>query len=104
ASTLSRVQFTSDPSVLYTLDFSQNQVRPSRSTDAGVTWTSLPNDPTFGGAFAIFADPAGSGRLILSEYTVIYSSQDGGATWTTVFTTADSNLGVHIGGAFFDGL
>src|SRR5437868_946799 len=52
-----RVQFTNDPLVRYSLDYSpvnlSDATRPSKSLDGGATCTPLAVDPTGGGAFTL---------------------------------------------------
>src|SRR5581483_1430554 len=98
------VQFTSDPRVLYTIDLSDDLMTPTRSLDSGATWQQLTNEPTGGGAFALFADPAGTNRLIVSDYTTVYLSTDGGKSFSSKFTYSPaSGNGCLLAGAFFDG-
>jgi photosystem II stability/assembly factor-like uncharacterized protein len=102
-----QVQFTEDPNVLYSMDYTSSagvdHQRPAKSTDGGQSWHPLANDPTGDGAFKLFADPANHLRLLLSDYTTLYFSADGGTTWATRYTTTNSAAGLHLAGAFFDG-
>ncbi len=99
------VQFTSDPNILYSLDYSledsSNVTRPSRSADGGTTWTRV-TDPTGGESYTLLADPASTTRLLLSDYSALYFSNDSGATWTTKYTAATGS-GLVLAGAFWDG-
>jgi Viral BACON domain/Putative binding domain, N-terminal len=97
----SQVRFTSNPSILYAIDYTGDLVRPSKSTDGGLTWHRLSSDPTFGEAYSLFADPASSSNLIVSDYSHIYLSTDGGNTFGQKFSTASGN-GCFVAGAFFD--
>jgi hypothetical protein len=102
-----RVSYTNDPNIRYCLDYSNiagsDLVRPSKTIDAGATWTPLAADPTDGGAFALFGDPLNVNHLLVSDYNTAYFSADGGATFAAKFNTTDNNTGLHIAGAFFDG-
>lgn len=100
--TIGRVQFTSDPSILYTLSQPNEVPRPVRSTDGGATWRDLQSDPTQGEAFNLYVDPSSATRLLLSTYTDVYFSSDGGATFSMAFSNP-ADAGCHIAGAFFDG-
>src|SRR5215471_7298744 len=44
----SQIRFTSDPLIEYALDYTGDLVRPTKSTDGGVTWHRLSSDPTSG--------------------------------------------------------
>jgi len=104
-----QVQFTEDPSIRYVIDETSGTWNgyygnaPAKSTDGGVTWQHLANDPTHASAFRLLADPSDHNRLLLSNFNELFMSRDGGATWASVFATSDSNNGLHIAGAFFDG-
>ena len=98
----SQVRFTSNPSILYALDYTGDLVTPSKSTDGGLTWRRLSNDPTFGGAYSLFADSNSASNLIVSDYSHLYSSTDGGNTFGLKFSTTSGN-GCFVAGAFFDG-
>lgn len=102
-----KVQFTSDPQVRYCIDFSTvsaiDMARPSKSTDGGATWTPLAADPTGGDAWYLFADPNNTTTVLLSDYTRLFVSTNGGASFTQRYVTADTSAGLHVGGAFFDG-
>ncbi len=101
-----QVQFTNNPLVCYSLDYTNTDgsdpVTPSKSTDGGLTWKRLINDPTFGGAYTLFADPANENNLIVSDYSHLYFSSNGGASFGLKFTASGGN-GCHVAGAFFDG-
>jgi photosystem II stability/assembly factor-like uncharacterized protein len=97
------VTFTSNPQILYAISEQQQYYFPVRSSDGGRTWNPI-NDPTFGGAYYIHADPASTNRLILSDYTDVYFSSDGGANWTIAFSEiSDGADGCYIAGVLFDG-
>jgi hypothetical protein len=96
------VQFTSDPAILYALDFGAsdgNAVAPKKSMDGGRTSTYLPQDPTESEAYSLYADPNSTQRLLISNYDTIFFSNNGGASFQAVFTVNDC----HVAGAFFDG-
>src|SRR5439155_907596 len=82
-----RVQFTEDPNIRYSIDYSNvngtDLVRPSKSVDGGLTWQAIASDPTGAGAFYLFADPNNHNRLVVTDYTTLYFSTDGGQTWAS---------------------
>src|ERR1044072_436366 len=98
----SQVRFTINPAILYALDYTADLVRPSKSTDGGLTWHRLVNDPTSGGAYSLFADPDSASNLIILDYSHLYLSTDGGNTFGLKYTTASAN-GCFVAGVFFDG-
>jgi len=94
------VRFTRDPNVLYTIDYTADFARPSRSTDGGHTWQDAPGWGAVGEyAYAVHADPDSSTRLLASDYSTLYWSTDGGASFAPKYS-AD---GLYVAGAFFDG-
>ncbi len=99
------VQYTSNANVLYAIDFaaidSLDAAVPVRSSDGGNTWVHL-NDPTGQEAFYLFADYGQPDRVIVTDWTRLFLSVDGGSTWTLKYT-APSSDGLHVGGVFFDG-
>lgn len=101
------VQFTNDPNVRYSLDYTSllsNAVTPSKSTDGGLTWTRLAGDPTGGSAVSMFADPADQNRVIVTDFRRLYFSNNGGVSFGAAkYTTSDMTAGLHIAGVFFDG-
>ncbi|CAN5506007.1 sialidase family protein [soil metagenome] len=103
----SAMQFTSNAQILYCLDnFSESGidgVRPSYSADGGVTWTPLAADPTGSDAFSLFADPNRTDHLFVTNYDTLWMSTNSGASFQQRYHTSNSNAGLHIGGAFFDG-
>lgn len=98
----SQIRFTSNPLILYAIDYTGDLATPSKSTDGGLTWYRLSNDPTFGEAYSLFADPNSSSKLIVSDYSHLYLSTDGGNTFGLKFSTGSGN-GCFVAGALFDG-
>ena len=98
-----KVTYTSSPLIQFAISEQKGLHVPIKSTDAGRTWTPI-NDPTFGGAYTIHADPAATNRLILSDFTDVYFSSDGGANWTIAFSEVTEGAdGCYIAGVLFDG-
>jgi hypothetical protein len=104
----SLVQFTSDPNILYTLDCSDtsdggSSTAPTKSTDGGVTWKQVAGwNGSDDQAFSLFANPASTTQLLLSDYGNLFYSGNGGTSFTQVFTD-NSGAGCYIGGVFWDG-
>ena len=100
----SRVQFTRDPKTLYCITYANDQALPVRSTDGGKSWSTLPGNPDPSETtYSIAADFNNPDRVIISWYSSILASTDGGKSFTSVHTARNSGSGVTVGGAFFDG-
>ena len=103
---IAKVSYTNNGNTLYAIDGSNTpdgseRSRPMRSTDKGVTWTPI-TDPTGGSAYQIFACPTNTQIIVLSDYSAIYSSTDGGATFNQKYKTSNNSAGLHVAGVFFD--
>ncbi len=73
---------------------------PKKSIDGGDTWDPLANDPTYSEAYSLYADPASSNRILISNYSTLYFSNDGGINFSSSYSSSDS---LHIAGVFWDG-
>jgi photosystem II stability/assembly factor-like uncharacterized protein len=96
------VQFTENPSIMYCLSNNGNGYTPCRSTDNGVHWDSLTGDPTFGDAWSMFADPRDHQRVIVTDYSNLWLSTNGGASFGAPKYTSGSGGGCCMAGVFFD--
>ncbi|MFI5172177.1 MAG: fibronectin type III domain-containing protein [Chitinophagales bacterium] len=101
--TSSSVQFTSDNNIRYAVssDFFTDSRFPVKSTNAGNTWTTI-SDPTGSDCYSIFADDNSTQRIIISSYNKIYFSNNGGTSFTNIYTNMGSGA-AYVGGVFFDG-
>ncbi len=99
----SHVRFTSDPLILYVVNRANDSGTPMKSHDGGTSWSVLSGDPTWAEAFYLFADPHYTERLLLSDWMNLYFSDDGGSSFTLVYTAASSDYGLHVAGVFWDG-
>jgi hypothetical protein len=98
------MQFTSDPSVRYCVTNANDAALPAISTDAGVTWTTLPGNPdATETTYSLFADYNNPGRVVISYYGSIYFSSDRGAHFADIHDARNSGSGVVVGGVFFNG-
>jgi hypothetical protein len=96
------VRFTSDPNIVFSLNYAGDVGRPAKSTDGGKTWNVLATYPDEAEGYGIWADPTSTQRVILSGYGEIHFSGNGGTSWNTVYTTANGS-GARIAGVFWDG-
>lgn len=100
----SRVAFTSNTLIRYSVSYSNNSVVPVKSTDGGLTWNVVSGNPDPSEeCFGIWADPYGTNNLLIAYYGSLWSSQDGGNSFVNVYTTQNSSNGVLVAGVFFDG-
>ena len=102
------MQFTSNASILYSLDYTESangvdSQTPKKSTDGGTTWTNLAGWDSGDTAYSVFADPNSTTNLIVSDYDTIYFSNNSGATFTAKYTAPNDGSGAFVAGAFFDG-
>jgi photosystem II stability/assembly factor-like uncharacterized protein len=100
----SKVCYTSTPGLLYTISYAQDMVRPMKSTDNGLTWNVLNGNPDNSEeTYTIDADYTNPNRVIISYYGSIYYSDNGGNSFTNVYTDMSGSGDVLVGGVFFDG-
>ena len=97
----SKIEFTGDPNILYSIhnDFGPDLRQPVKSVNGGLTWNILSGDPTEGEVWSLFADPNHTERILLSGYSRMYFSGDGGNSFTEVYNTND----FYIAGVFWSG-
>jgi hypothetical protein len=99
-----KVCFTTNPLVRYCISYIDDMARPVRSADGGTTWSVLSGNPDDGETtFSIFADYVHPDRVIISYYSAVYFSGNGGAGFTDIHDAADAGAGVVLGGTFFSG-
>jgi Repeat of unknown function (DUF5648) len=69
-----------------------------RSTDGGTTWSTLCRDPFVGKAFFdLRFDPGSAGRVLAATTVGLFTSSDGGASWTQRRTKQTWSLAVGSG-------
>lgn len=95
-----KVQFTNNPMIMYCINFENDLMTPHKTTNGGITWSPLVSDPTFGEAYSLNCDINNSNNILISDYTTLYFSSNGGTSFTQKFTNAN---GCYVAGAFFDG-
>lgn len=100
----STVRFTNNTNLRYCINYANNMIVPVKSTDAGVTWTTLSGNPDAAEeTYSIWADYNNPNRVIISYYGDIYFSSNGGTSFTNIHTALSSGSGVVVGGVFFEG-
>ncbi|WP_437580567.1 hypothetical protein [Sorangium sp. So ce887] len=106
---LSQFRFTADPDVLYGVSYrlSTNGVQAvttlAKSTDGGATWGAKVTTPGVpGDGHHLFVDRHGTRRLLFSDSTGLYFSNDGGGTFRSVHATTWPG-GLLVGGVYWDG-
>ena len=102
-SVFANAQFTTNPSVLYNLSaYDGNNAAAVKSTDGGVTWSTLPGDPQYT-YYSVWSDFAHPQTVILGSWSIILISTNGGNTFTSVSVPMPYGTGCLIGGVFSDG-
>lgn len=96
----SKVQYTNDPDIMYCINNELDLLTPYKTTNSGASWNPLGSDPTFGEAYSLNSDHTNSSRLLVSSYTNLYFSSNGGSTFSSKYSNAS---GCYVAGAFFDG-
>ena len=100
----SKIIFTSNPNIRYTIDYTNDQALPVKSMDGGATWNELPGNPdATEETFSVNVDYDNPNRVLISYYGAIYFSNDGGNSFSNIHNAINSGSGVIVGGAFFDG-
>jgi len=105
---LARMQFTSDPAVLYVLDCRVDYVQylggaVFKSVDGGGSWFRLTSDPCLNNDATrkkLRADPARTDRLVLGHDRGLWFSDDGGTNWTAFYSPGS---GCYLADTFFAG-
>ena len=105
---LARMQFTSDPAVLYVLDCRVDYVQylggaVFKSVDGGGSWFRLTSDPCLNNDATrkkLRADPTRTDRLVLGHDRGLWFSGDGGTNWTAFYSPGS---GCYLVDTFFAG-
>lgn len=103
AGTMTKVEFTNDPMILYTINQHEFGNYPMKSTDGGTTWAKLQSDPTSGGAYQLFACETDFNKIIVTDYSNVYYSTNGGTSFTNIYKGNSATWGSYIAGVFWDG-
>ncbi len=98
-----KVQFTNQPNILYTINQHEFGNFPVKSTDGGITWNKTQSDPTDGGAFQIFASDLDFNIVLVTDYSNVFYSTDGGASFDNIFQGDAGTWGSYIAGVLWDG-
>ncbi|MEP6749528.1 MAG: T9SS type A sorting domain-containing protein [Bacteroidota bacterium] len=101
---ISTYEFTSNNNVAYCIANDGNINYAVRTTDGGNSWSAVPGNPLDGeDVYALKADYANPGRIVLGYYDALYISNDFGASFSLAWTAANGGAGITVGGIFFDG-
>ena len=104
----SYMRFTNTTSLRFAINYKMAgnlaQYNIAKSTDTGNTWLNLntgldPNNPLY----SLFVDYNAPTRIIVSDYTTIYYSVNGGVTFNPIYTTANTSGGCIVSAALFNG-
>ena len=98
----SKVCYTATNGLLYCLNYANDKVVPVKSTDNGLSWSTLAGNPDESEEiFTIDADYNNPNRIVISQYGAIYFSDNGGTSFKNIHTAATSSGNV-VAGVFFD--
>jgi hypothetical protein len=107
ASTNSKVGFTSNNQIFYSIDHTSlagvDVSRPVKTVDGGITWVPIANDPTNGEAYTLITDPTSTNEFLISNYDQLWYTNDGGTNYQLILTFNNNGNGLHLAGAFFEG-
>jgi hypothetical protein len=100
-----QIQFTSDPNTRFTIGTNNgNSQVPMRTTDGGTTWSPCAGWNASNIAYGLWADPASSSNILVTDYNNLYLSTDGGKTFAIKYVSPNAAAGCYVAGVFFDGL
>ncbi|MBK7764131.1 MAG: T9SS type A sorting domain-containing protein [Bacteroidetes bacterium] len=104
----SKINFTNNASIRYSLSYKangiQDQITPCKSMDGGITWNKLVGNPDDNEElFALYANYDNPNQVIISQWRDIYFSNDGGTTFSLVYTGLSSGAGCKLSGVCWDG-
>ncbi|MEP6951987.1 MAG: hypothetical protein ABI863_22045, partial [Ginsengibacter sp.] len=101
---ISAYEFTNNNSIAYCIANDGNINYAVRTIDGGSTWSALPGNPLNGeDVYALKADYANPGRVVMGYYGSLYISNDYGVSFSLFWTAANSGAGITVAGIFFDG-
>lgn len=105
ASHPSMVQYTNSPDTLYCITFNNNDGNgyTTKSTDGGLTWNFTTDATSGNGVWLIYANPQNEKELLVTDYSDIYYSTDGGITFGSAFYTDTTGAGAYIAGVLWEG-
>lgn len=99
----SKVAFTNTSGLLFSLSYLNEIPTPVKSTDDGQTWNTLPGNPDpYEDYYSIHVDRANPDHILISDYSAIYYSSNGGTTFSSIHTAA-SGAGALVAGVLFAG-
>jgi photosystem II stability/assembly factor-like uncharacterized protein len=103
---LSQFRFTADPSIVYAVNLPWPPLGPTavvKSSNGGLSWDApIASRAMAGPPYYLFVDPHGSTRLLCSDYRHLYSSSDGGQSFTQAYATQHEG-GLLVSGVYFGG-
>ncbi len=99
---VSTYEFTSNNNIAYCIANDGNINYAVRTMDGGNNWIALPGNPIEEDVYALKADYANPGRIVIGYYGSIYFSNDNGANFSLVKQAVNAGSGITIGGVFFD--
>lgn len=100
----SKVCYTSTSNLLYCISYINGIGTPVKSIDNGVNWSTLTGNPDpSSDVYTIHVNYTNSNQIIISTYSEIYFSNNGGTSFTQFHTAINSGSGNVVGGVLFTG-
>lgn len=103
----SKVNYTNNPLIQYSISYKSglnDLVTPYKTTDGGATWSKLTGNPDDNETlYALYANYNNPNQVIIDWYNDLYFSNDGGSTFTHIYTGANVGAGCKLSGVFWDG-
>ena len=95
-------EFTSNNSIAFSIANNGDINYGVRTLNGGSTWTTFPGEPLSGeDVFALKADAANPGRIVIDYYDALYFSNNSGNSFSLIRNAATGD-GITIAGVFFD--
>jgi photosystem II stability/assembly factor-like uncharacterized protein len=98
----SKVRFTSNPQVMYNVNFANDLTVPVKSIDGGKTFQALKGTPADDQFQNLFVNSDGT-KVVISFYGTIYLSLNSGDSFKKIHTCLNNGTGNLLGGVFFNG-
>jgi hypothetical protein len=94
------VNYTNISGLIYSINYLSEVATPSYSTDYGQTWQILSGVDEWEDYYGLWVDYNNPDNIITNSWDILYFSDDGGNTFTEIYTETQGN-GILVGGVYF---